>query len=239
MGKSYHAVSYEHGMLQAHAKGTRGQMVFLGFTPHDLAHLTSNQPISPDAKSIGIEGKPFVILFETDPMVEFYAAQPWIVTILFRQSTIDAMKKAPAGFVELPLRVPGVPENTTALLFFADDNDALVARLQKTGLVSPATSVVREPEPEPKPEPAPAPAPAKTPAPAPAKTPAPARRPVAPQLDRTKNWLTAIVCLAIALFCLYAAFAWHVKSVAGVLGGAALFGVAAVFMFYVLWRSRA
>lgn len=121
-------------MLVAHAPGTRGNLVFIGFDPRDLDHLTAQKPLSIDGNGVGIPGKPVVILYETDPMVEFYAAQPWVMTILFRRSTLDALRGTPRGFLQLPLAGEGVPANTIAMLFFEEDDAALIRTLEGTGL---------------------------------------------------------------------------------------------------------
>jgi hypothetical protein len=127
-------------MLHTFGRGDGGLLALLGFTPPDLAHLTSNQPISVPGESIGLSG-PFVILFETDPMVEFYAAQPWAKVLLIRQSTIDALHRA--EIVKIELSIAG-EKSAILVLFFGKDDDALVQFLKTSGLASPDVKVTSD-----------------------------------------------------------------------------------------------
>lgn len=129
-------------MLQADAPGTNGNLLFLGFVPTDLAHLTADKPIV--VERTRFSRQPIVLLYETDPMVGFYAQQPWAVVVLVRKSTIDAMK-ASDGFVDVPLAHPGVDASTTAMLFFAATDEALIARLRATGLAMPDAAAAAAP----------------------------------------------------------------------------------------------
>lgn len=110
-------------MLTAYAPGERGHLLFLGFEASDLAHLTANQPLNVEAARLGLGTKPVVLLFETDPMVSFYASFPAVV-ILFRRSTLEALRGTIEGgaFVQLPLPHPELPPNTIAFMFQGKDD---------------------------------------------------------------------------------------------------------------------
>ncbi len=102
-------------MLTAGAPTDQGPLLFIGFDPADLAHLRANQPLRVDGVQHGLPDVPLVLLFETDPMVTFWAAQTWAVVVLVRESTIAAMRAAADGFVAVSLEHPLLPAGTLHL----------------------------------------------------------------------------------------------------------------------------
>ncbi len=207
-------------MLTAHAPGQQGTLLFLGFDPADLAHLVANEPLNIEVTKLGISPRPMVILFETDPMVAFYAAQPWVTTILFRQTTIDAMRATPGGMVELPLPVSDLPANTIAMLFFGEDDKALLEVMRTTGLAQPAPVYLDA---------------------APPAAHATSASPGSPP-QRTEpfwgNLFGAVTATGLAGVCFVGPFVWHVKNVPGVLAFGVLFGAGAAVLWREQWRRR-
>lgn len=201
-------------MLTAYAPGERGALLFLGFDPSDLAHLVANKPLNVEVAKLGISERAMVILYETDPMLEFYSAQEWVTTILFRKSTIDAIRASPGGMVELPLPVPGLPENTIAMLFFGADDDSLLAALRSTGLAHPAPTLLDPPV---------------------------AAPPASPALPHHRepfwgNLFGALAATGLAAVCLIGPLVWDVKNVPGTLAFGVLFAAGAAVLWRQVWR---
>ena len=202
-------------MLTAIARGTEGNVILVGLDPRDIAHLTANQPIQVEgASAVGID-RPIVMLFETDPMVAFYGAQPWAITILIRQSTLDAFDGG--NFVKLAVAGPQIPPNTSVMLFSGADDDALLGVLRDEQLLAPDARIRRDDD---------------------VGGTFPRIREgveTAPS-ESTKQALTAALCLVIAVSLTAAPFVMRVNSDLGVWGVSLLFWLTGGAL---LWELRA
>ena len=196
-------------MLTAGAPTDQGPLLFIGFDPADLAHLRANQPLRVDGVQHGLPDVPLVLLFETDPMVTFWAAQTWAVVVLVRESTIAAMRAAADGFVAVSLEHPLLPAGTHAIFFTGDDDAALVAQMRATGLVSVDTPVTGDVVP--------------ADAPPVASAPPESARPVVRPAPRSSFVPGAAACAALASISLAATLFGAAKSVAAGLGLTILF----------------
>jgi hypothetical protein len=126
-------------MLQAHAPGKNGSVIFLGFVPSDLDHLVANKPLALDPQRIGLPDRPTVILYETDPMVDFYTSALGACVILFRQNTLDTLRAGQG--IQLPVNGPDVAPNTLLFMFHAQNDEGLLAVMRQAGLVNERTPI--------------------------------------------------------------------------------------------------